>query len=264
MLKEIKFVLYSIKQNIKSSAELRSSFWTSLLGMAINNISFLIIWMSFGNVAGNMGGWQSVDYLLAFGISTFSFGLCFGFFTGIRNLPEIVKYGDLDKFLLSPKNILLRLSTSKIESAAFGDLLFGFVCVSVWVYLTSNFSAFVIFNILFFTILATLIWYFFSVAINSVAFYFADARTVVQGLFELLITPSIFYGGAFQGILRNVFIFIVPSMLLGNLPLEIIKNPSMKMYIISVAITTFWIFFGLYIFKKSLRKYESSNYINFG
>jgi len=264
IVKEIKFALESIKQNIKSSAELRASFLTSLFGMMINNSAFLVIWMSFGNLAGNMGGWQTIDYLLSYGMVALSFGVCYGFFAGIRYLPEIVRFGDLDKFLLSPKNVLLRISVSKFEASAIGDLAFGMICVSAWVFITGNSSIFTLLNILFFTLSASLIFFFYGVAANSLAFYFADSRIIIQGVWEMLLTPAIFYGGAFQGIIKNVFIFIVPAMLLGNLPLEIIKHPTLNMYLLTVGITFFWIVFSIYIFYKSIRKYESSNFINFG
>ena len=264
IFKEIKFAGLSIRQNIKSSAELRASFLTSLFGMMINNTSFLIIWMSFGKVAGDMGGWNYIDFLLANGILTIAFGLCYGFFAGVRYLPEVVKFGDLDKFLLSPKNILLRLAVSKFEASAMGDLLFGFVCVAFWCYLTGHFSASILLSIIFFSISSACIFFFFGVVANSLAFYFADSRTIVQGVLEILLTPANFYGGAFQEILRNIFIFIVPAMLLGNLPVEIIRNPSLEMYLITIAITIFWIFFALFVFRISIRKYESSNFINFG
>ncbi len=68
--KEIYFAGYSIYKNLQSSMELRFSFWFAIFGMALNNVAFIIIWMSFGVIAGDMGGWQAVDYLLAFGIGT--------------------------------------------------------------------------------------------------------------------------------------------------------------------------------------------------
>jgi ABC-2 type transport system permease protein len=261
---EIRFAVESIKQNLRSSAELRSSFLISLFGMTINNSAFLVIWMSFGKLAGDMGGWNYIDYLLAQGILTIAFGVCYGFFAGIRYLPETVKHGDLDKYLLSPKNTLLRLSVSRFESSAMGDLLFGLLCVGMWIYLTDNFSFIVLVNVVLFSVSASCIFFFFGLAANSLAFYFADSRTIVSGVLEMLLTPAIFYGGAFQGVLRNIFIFIVPAMLLGNLPLEIIKNPSLEMYFIVFCVTLFWIFFALLIFKISVKKYESTSFINFG
>jgi ABC-type uncharacterized transport system permease subunit len=80
----------------------------------------------------------------------------------------------------------------------------------------------------------------------------------------MLITPSVFYGGAFTGWLRNFFIFIIPSFLLGNIAVDVIKNPTWEMYLTVSVITISWILLSLYIFKISLRRYESSNFINFG
>lgn len=264
LFNEIKFAKISIIKNIQSSAELRSSFLTSIFGMMINNIAFIIIWISFGKISGGLGGWSAVDYLLSFGISTLSFGITFGLFGGILNLPEIVKNGELDKFLLYPKNLLLRISTSSIRISAFGDLFFGLICIIAWIYLTNSFSLFVIASIILFSLLAFFIWFFFTIFIISISFYFSDSRLLVDGLLELTIAPSHFYGGAFQGITRNIFIFVIPSMLFGNLPLEIIKNPTLKMYLLVVAIVIFWILFANYIFRLSIRRYESSNFINFG
>lgn len=262
--KEIYFAGYSIYKNIQSSMELRFSFWFAIFGMALNNVAFLIIWISFGKIAGDMGGWQAIDYLLAIGIGTVAFGISFALGGGLRELGPIIKKGDFDKFLLSPKNVLVRVSTSKFLVHALGDLLFGIISVGTWIFLTGNLSWFVVINILFFTIISTLLWYYYSVLVHAVLFYFADGQTIVQGLFELLITPSIFYGGAFTGWLRNFFIFIIPSFLLGNIAIEVIKNPTWQMYIIVCAITLFWIVFALYIFRISVRRYESSNFINFG
>lgn len=262
--KEIYFAWYSIFKNIQSSMELRFSFWFAIFGMALNNVAFLIIWMSFGSIAGDMGGWKAVDYLLGFGIGTLAFGISHAFGGGLRELPGIIKRCDLDKYLLSPKNVLSRISTSKFLVPALGDLVFGIISVTTWVFLTNNFSSFIFLNILFFSIISTLIWYYYSVLIHAFLFYYVDGLSIVQGLFEMLITPSVFYGGAFTGWLRNFFIFIIPSFLLGNIAVDVIKNPTWEMYLTVSVITISWILLSLYIFKISLRRYESSNFINFG
>ncbi len=263
-IKEIKFGLYSVYKNIQSGMELKFSFWFAIFGMALNNVAFLIIWMSFGAIAGDMGGWRAVDYLLAFGIGTSAFGIGLIFGGGLRKLSVHIRQGTFDKFLLSPKSVVWRLSTSELWVSAFGDLLFGIISICTWVFLTDNFSLFVISNILFFVVVATLIWHFYSLLIHSLLFYFADGITIVQGLFELLLTPSMFYGGAFTGWLRNFFIFVIPSFLLGNIAIEVIKSPTWEIYLTVSLITIFWIFFSLWIFKRAVRKYESSNFINFG
>ena len=46
-MKELKFAFYTIKKNIKNSAELRTSFLMNIFGMAINNIAFVFLWIYF-------------------------------------------------------------------------------------------------------------------------------------------------------------------------------------------------------------------------
>jgi hypothetical protein len=45
-MKELHFALYAIKKNIQNSAELRTSFLTTIIGMAINNSAFLFLWIA--------------------------------------------------------------------------------------------------------------------------------------------------------------------------------------------------------------------------
>lgn len=261
--KEIVFAFYAIKKNMESSAELRSSFLINVFGMMLNNSAFLVVWMFFGTVAGGIGGWKPIDMLGMLGFGTLGYGICFSFFRGISNLPEMVNEGNFDKFLLSPKNVLLRVSVSSFSPSAVGDLFFGILSLVVWFYFTTfSFTAF-IFTIIF-AVCCALIFFFFSVFVNSAAFYFIDSRTIVQGFFEFLMTPSIFYGGAIQGLMRFVFIFIIPALLLGTLPVEAIKQLSYLKLFLVIVLTVFWGFFSVWIFNKAIKKYESTNFITFG
>jgi ABC-2 type transport system permease protein len=203
--KELVFATFSIKKNLLSGAELRGSFLINIFGMMINNTAFVILWMAFGKIAGNMGGWQAIDVLGQIGLGSIGFGICFTFFGGIRDLPEIISSGSFDKYMLSPKSILLRLSTSATTISAIGDFFVGVVMLLLWLYfIKANFTQ-IIFSIIL-SLCSGLLFYFFSVVVNCVAFYFVESRSIVQGLFEFLITPSMFYGGAFQGMLRFFFI----------------------------------------------------------
>lgn len=263
MKKEINFILYSIYKNIQSAGELRASFVLNLFGMALNNSAFLLVWIIFGTYVSGMGGWRPYDVIGMLGLSAFGYGLCFSFFYGITELPDIVSRGDFDKYMLSPKNILLRVSSSKFSTPAMGDIFFGVICIVTWLYMISA-SPLQILLALLFGITSGLIFYFFCVFANSAAFYFEDSRSVVQGLFEFLITPSLFHGGAFQGLLRNFFVFVVPALLVGAYPLEIIRDLDPKKMLIVLVMTILWGFLSILLFNRSIKKYESSNFINFG
>ena len=43
-MRNIKLAIFNIKKNFKNAKELKSTFITSIVGMCINNISFIILW----------------------------------------------------------------------------------------------------------------------------------------------------------------------------------------------------------------------------
>ena len=131
-MKNIRLAILNIKKNIKNEKELKSSFLISIIGMALNNISFLILWYYFGKTIGKINGWEPYDIFGLYGISTTSYGIVMGFFAGMLKIPDYISSGNFDKYLLTPKNILLKVSTSKIQVSAFGDLIFGIVCFIIF------------------------------------------------------------------------------------------------------------------------------------
>lgn len=255
--------MFAIKKNIESSAELRTSFIFSIIGMCLNNTSFLVIWFSFGTIAAGINGWQPIDAFALLGFSTLSFGLVFTFLGGFKDLPEIVVRGDFDKFLLNPKNVLLRLSTSTITISAIGDIVFGIICLGVWIFYT-GLSMQILFSTIFLALLASAFSYFYFLFANTFAFYFQDSRPVVQSVFELYMGPSLMPGGTIQGALRLFFLFVIPSLFAGAYPVEVIKNVSLGGILLPFFVCIFWGIFSVWFFYRSVRKYESSNFINFG
>ena len=91
-----------------------------------------------------------------------------------------------------------------------------------------------------------------------------DGYNISNGLFGMFIGNSTYHGGAFTGFLRFVFIFIMPSLLLGAVPVEIIKTLSVSSLIFIVFLTICWLTISILFFYKSLRKYESNNFFGFG
>ena len=53
-MENIKLALLNIRKNFKNEKELKSSFIISVVGMAINNIAFLILWYYFGKTIGEL------------------------------------------------------------------------------------------------------------------------------------------------------------------------------------------------------------------
>jgi len=259
----LKLALLNIKKNFKNEKELKSSFIISVVGMAINNIAFLILWYYFGKTVGEINGWKPLDIFGLYGFSSTSFGLVEALFAGMFSIPEYITSGNFDKYLLTPKNILLKVSTSKISTSALGDLLFGVICFIVFA-IYNKLTMIQLLISLLLIIVSSLIFYSFSLICMSISFYLMDGHNVSNGLYGMFLSNSIYHGGAYTGVLRFIFMFIIPSLLLGAIPVEIVKNLDINSLLMILALTVFWFVFSILFFYKLLKKYESNNFFGFG
>jgi ABC-type uncharacterized transport system permease subunit len=103
-----------------------------------------------------------------------------------------------------------------------------------------------------------------AIAIYSTSFFFTDASSVTGSLFELFMTPSLFHGGAFQGMTRFIFTFIIPSLLVGALPVEIVRDISLEKLLLVGILALLWFVISIMIFNRAIKRYESSNFMTFG
>jgi len=263
MMKELKFALYATKKNIQSSAELRTSFLMNVFGMAINNTAFIFLWVFFVKSVGVIGGWTAVDIVGLQGFVALCFGIVFSTGAGIIKLPKYTASGDFDRFMLSPKNLLVRISTASFGVSAIGDMIFGIICLGIYIFLIHA-SILQILLIFLLIIVSTITFLAAMIVIYSMSFYFTDGGSVTYGLFQLFFTPSLFHGGAFQGVMRFVFTFIIPSLLLGALPVEIVRDISFGKLLLVSILAVLWFLLSKKIFNRAVRKYESTNFMTFG
>ena len=263
MMKELKFSLYAIKKNIQNSAELRTSFLMNVVGMAINNISFIILWGFFVKSVGIIGGWTVADIVGLQGFVALCFGIVFSVGDGIRRIADYAASGSFDRFMLSPKNLLIRIATASFGVSALGDMVFGIVCLVIYAFLLHA-SIFQILLMILLVFIAVIVFFSAAVVIFSTTFYFTDASGTVGGFFELFLSPALFHGGAFQGAMRFIFTFLVPSLLIGTLPVEIVRDLSLRKLLMISILAIIWFILSIKIFYRAVRKYESTNFMTFG
>jgi len=262
-MSDIKLALFNIRKNLKNEKELKVSFIMSVVGMTINNMAFLIIWYYFGKTIGVINGWKPLDILGLFAFSGLSYGIVETLFNGIFYIPRYISSGVFDKFLTTPKNILLKVSTSQIKTSALGDFTYGLICfIAFYLYKRLTIMQLLISFLL--IIITSIIYYSFSLICMSISFYLMDGENVSEGLHNMFLSNSLYHGGAFTGVLRFIFIFIIPSLLLGAIPVEIIINMSMIKLVLICLLTIFWFVLSVMFFYKSMKKYESNNLFGFG
>ena len=262
-MSNLKLALLNIKKNIKNEKELKTSFIITVIGMAINNTSFLILWYYFGKTIGEVNGWTAMDMFGLYGFSTTSYGIVVSVFSGIREIPTYIATGNLDKYLLTPKNILMKISTSKLHTSAFGDLIFGLTCFTIYAF-WAKLSVIQLLVSFYLIIIASIITYAFTLVSMTISFYLMDGDNVSQGLHGLFISNTTYHGGAFTGVLRFIFIFIVPSLLCGAIEVEIVKSLNMFSLLMITLTSLLWFIFSIWFFYKSLKRYESNSLFGFG
>ena len=262
-MRNVKLALLNIKKNFQNAKELKSAFITSIIGMCINNIAFIVLWYYFGKMVGNINGWEPFDIFGLYGFSATSFGLVCSFFYGVFNIPTYISTGNFDKYLLTPKNTLLKVSTSAISTSAIGDLVFGLICFGIFAIVSKlTFLQVIISIILMFV--ASIIFFAFSLICMSVSFYLMDGENISQGLYGMFVSASLYHGGAFTGVLKAIFVFVIPSLLLGAVPVELVKSMSLCHICLISLLIVFWLILSIVFFYRSLRKYESNNFFGFG
>ena len=262
-MQDIKFALYAIKKNIQNSAELKTSFLMNIFGMAINNTAFIIIWIFFVKTVGVINGWMASDIVGLLGFSTLCYGIILSVGDGLRRLPDLVSSGSFDRFLLSPKNLLIRIATSSFGPSAVGDAVFGAICLIIYGILI-NATLIQVLLIVFLVIITSIIFLSLVIIIFSTSFLFIDSDQVTTGIFNFFLTPGLFHGGAFHGLMKLFTTFIVPSLLVGTIPIEIVRDLSMGKLLLICVLALFWFFLSIKIFNKCVKKYESSNFMTFG
>ncbi|MDF2519984.1 MAG: hypothetical protein K0R84_612, partial [Clostridia bacterium] len=125
--KSIRLMLYYFKFNMSAVMEYRVSFLVQSFGMMLNNSAFIFFWWILFNNVETIGGYTFRDEMLLWALSSSSFGLCFVAFGNVSQITRMILNGELDTYLLQPKDPLINILCSKTIVSAWGDTLYGII-----------------------------------------------------------------------------------------------------------------------------------------
>jgi ABC-2 type transport system permease protein len=255
---EIRIAFEVIKMNIVAASELRVSFVLQIIGMMVNNMAFMIVWFFFMKVFGSIHGWSTIEVIALQGFVSLVFGIAFTFTSGVLGLPEYVNNGSFDSILLSPRNLYMRILTSQTRVSAMGDILSGLIPLVVYLILIKA-SIIQVFMLTTIIVPAVLVMINVALITSLTSFLFPDAVTLAKNLFEIFFSPSLYPSGLFQGVMRLVFIFVIPSLIIGGIPVEVVQHASWKGYALVWCLSLIWTAIGIKLLGLAVRKYESGN-----
>lgn len=255
--KSFKLIGYYFKFNISSVMEYRVSFLVQCFGMILNNAAFIFFWWILFNNLNRIGGYSFQDEMLLWALMSTSFGFSFVVFGNVNQITRMILNGELDTYLLQPKDTLVNILCSKTIVSAWGDTLYGIILFL----LVKGFHIKEFLLFLMFCITGALIFSAVLVTVHTLSFYTGNTEGLAQLVSEFLITFSIYPEGIFNNCLKYVLYTVIPIAFIVYIPSGVINNFSAYGLLKVFGAAFIWIMIAYAMFYRGLKKYESGNLI---
>ena len=253
----LRFIGVSFVVNIQSVVEYRVNFLVQFFGMMLNNAAFALFWGMLIGKVGSVGGYGFGDVMLIWALVSSSFGLSHIVFGNARSLGAIIRRGELDLYLLQPKDALLNALASRTVVSAWGDFAYGFLVLALvpgfGLERLAAFGALSVTGSLLFT--ATF------AAAESLNFFLGDASGLSAAVTEFLLSFSLYPETIFDRGMRWVFYTVLPTGFIAFVPLAAIKGLGWGTIALLAGAAARYCAASYALFRIGLRRYESGNQI---
>jgi ABC-2 type transport system permease protein len=209
-----------------------------------------------------IGTWTPWEVVLLIGTSQFIQQIFQSFFLiNCTHLSELVRTGKLDFLLLLPANTRFIVSLRQVDLGGFVNAT---LALGVMVFALSKLpvapSALQVIGFLVLCIAGILIHYSLMFLLASISFWTVRAQGIVWGyynLFNIARMPD----EAFHGIFRTVFTFVVPMLLVSNIPARVLagKLASPAPMLLLVGMCAICLLISEWGWRHSVRRYTSAS-----
>lgn len=206
--------------------------------------------------------WSKWQVVMLVGTSHFIQQLFTAFFlTNMIEISDLVRTGKLDFMLLLPVNTRFLISLRKVDLGAFVNAASA-LAVIIYAAVQLNYypSVAQVAGFLGLCVIGLSIHYSLMFALASVSFWTVRAQGIVWGyynLFQIARVPD----SAFTGVFRAVFTFVLPMLLVSNVPvrllLEKVASPWKLGVLVALAVGCALV--SEFIWRVSVRRYTSAS-----
>ena len=245
----------------KSEAQYPVNFFMSLLLMILNDGLFFFIFYLFLNYFKNWFlRWQ--DFLLAWWVFTFWYGIIVWVFSNLYKLSQIIENWKLDYYLSFPIHPLILLASTKIEVEALGDILFSFVSLWFYFYLT-GFSFWIFLKVIMVLLIVSLFIVWLGLIVWSISFWQERASLWTSYIWYIYWT---LWSYPYKIFTKNLLIFVL-SILILLFPSWVLSQILIVRWWFGILDIVFIMFcisvfvFWIWLFNKGLKRYSSGNLV---
>lgn len=251
----IEFVLQYARANLSMEMEYRASFIGRVVGMIVNDLMWMAFWILYFDRFPVVQGWQKADVLTLWCICEMGFGLAHSIFGNALNLAGIVVKGDLDFYLVYPKDVLLHTLVSRMNATALGDAVLGPVAFLVLV----RPSAIQVLLFLVSGLLVAAIFLGFTVLANSIAFFIGNSENLSEQISNSLIHFATYPSGIFHGGTKALLFTLIPAGFINTVPVSVVRRFDPVFFLALVGAAVGFVAVAALVFKAGLKRYESGN-----
>lgn len=243
------------RTNLASAMEYRVSFLTQAVGMAINDVFFLFFWWMVFQQAGNLGGYSFRDVMSIWALSASTFGLLHIVFGNVRRINAIVQSGEMDIFLLQPRDPYIHAHVARMNFSAWGDFVYAiilFFAISGW-----NPGRWLLFLV--FTIAGALLLGAVLSMADALVFYWGDSSGVTRLVTEFMLNFSLYPDSIFRPGVKWIIYTVLPTAFVVFVPYRLMQAFNLPVCLGVLAIDVGAVILARQVFISGLKRYASGN-----
>ncbi|QDT00189.1 ABC transporter permease [Adhaeretor mobilis] len=256
------------------------TFRTNFLIEVVSSMSWMIMNLGFYTLVyqftPDIEGWGKYEFFVFIATTMFVNSLVQAFFMpNAQELSELVRTGGLDFALLKPIDTQFLVSLRRVNWSSLGNF---FVALVLLVYALPRIENFQLFwwQILlypFYVLMGVLILYSIMITLAATSIWLGRNQSLYD--FWFYITnfsryPMEIYRGSYGEPLRNAFTFVIPILVVINVPAKILAKPFNSqgggmaadwrfLALFTLFATAASLIFSRWIFKKALGSYRSAS-----
>lgn len=250
-----RFLATTFSVNVQAVIEYRANFLVQVFGMMLNNAAFAVFWGALIARTGGVGGYGFADIMFTWALVSTSFGLAHIFAGNIRSLGLIIQRGELDVYLLQPKDVFLNVLCSRTIVSAWGDFVYGYIVLAILP--GFDIERLALYSLL--SISGAAIFAATFAAAESLSFFMGNSSGISAAITEFLLSFSLYPETIFDKGMRWIFYTLLPSGFIAFVPLAAFKALDWKLVPILAFVAALYLAASYALFRLGLRRYESGN-----
>lgn len=255
MPKKLDWLSAMVAINLKSARAGRGHFLTMSSFMALNNLIFFGVWLTFFHVTGPVKGWTAPDIAVLFGMGAYSFGIGFTLCGGAWRMAKPILDGALDTHLGRPSPVLPGMILSRIDPSAGGDIASGLILMIGFGHLDAAHAA----GAAALGLLAASVTVATAIMISSLVFWTGNGGGLSDQLLDAFIGFSTMPLNGLPGLVKILLFTALPAGFVTFLPATILRAFSWPALAAMVAAAVVFPLLAAWMFERGLRRYTSGN-----